>query len=247
MDQQQILTIAVVAVIVAGSSFVQTLIGFGFAIIALPLFSFVLDLREANVIVALNFFVSVVAGAWTHRKDLMVTPLLICLAGGAFGLPFGLYIFSTIDVVWLIRLTGLIILALAVDGYRNRHSAGTNAEISWPWTMATGAASGILAGAVGMGGPPVAAYATRQSWPPRQIKAFLLTFLLLLGVMRLIGLATTGWIGEEALMYSACSLPFAMLGGHLGLRASHNIDAVLFRRITMATLVLLSLGMIFRS
>ncbi len=233
-----------IALAITGSGFVQSSLGFGYAIVALGILPYFFDIRQANVIVSLTILVPLVFSTWAYRRGLEWPTLLWCLGGAAIGLPMGLFVFSTIDSRWLVRGTGFAILLLALDGLflSSRNSSGK--APSFLWTTFAGAASGLLAGAVGVGGPPVVAYASRHPWSPNQIKAFLLSFSLMLSLLRVFGLAMTGWIDEKGIFYSAIALPFGLIGGYLGTRFSRKIDALQFRRITMAVLLLLSIGML---
>lgn len=229
---------------------VQGTIGFGYAIVSLSIFSYFLDFREANVIVALSVMAPLVSAVWAYWGELKITTLMICLGGALLGLPFGLYVFSVVDETWLIRGTGVLIFLLSAEGLWSMRAPidiQHEGETWWLWTVVAGVASGLLTGAVGMGGPPVAAYASRQSWSPRQIKVFLLAFTFLSASLRACGLAAAGWINGSVAAYALLAIPFALLGIFLGLRVSHNIDARLFRGLTMGALLLLSLGMIFRT
>lgn len=243
--EQIILTSAMIGLVIVLSAFVQSTVGFGYAIVALSIFSYFLDFREANAIVALSILLPLVAAVWSYRGELKLTTLMICLGGAAAGMPFGLYFFTFIDEVWLIRITGVLIFLLSAEGLWSSQKVTQDGDASWQWASVAGVASGFLAGAVGMGGPPVATYASRQSWSPRQIKVFLLAFSLLVASLRAGGLSVTGWIDGSILFYSAVATPFAFLGGYIGLRISHNIDAKLFRRMTMGALMLMSIGMVF--
>lgn len=245
MDQTA-LTIALVAAVILLSAFVQCSLGFGYAVIALSIFSYFLDFKAANGIVAVSVIPPLVNSVWTYRGELKTRTLFMCILAAAIGLPVGLTAFTLVEEAWLIRITGLLIFLLALEGLFANPAADTVGNPSWVWTSIAGAASGILAGAVGMGGPPVATYASRQSWSPRQIKVFLLAYSLLLSVLRVAGLTVTGWIDGTVLFYSLIATPFAMLGARVGMRASHNIDPVWFRRLTMSALLLLSAGMMLR-
>lgn len=229
---------------------VQGTIGFGYAIVCLALFSYFVDFREANVIVAVSVLAPLISAVWMYRGELKIQTLLICLAGAIVGLPIGLYFFSVVNETLLIQVTGVLIFLLSAEGLwsmRKEIKIETEKETSWLWTSIAGIASGLLTGAVGMGGPPVAAFASRQSWSPRQIKVFLLAFSFLTAILRVSGLAAAGWMDLSVLSYCVLAIPFALLGIYCGLKVSHNIDARVFRGLTMGTLLLLSLGMIFRS
>ncbi|WP_158261334.1 MULTISPECIES: sulfite exporter TauE/SafE family protein [Pirellulaceae] len=229
---------------------VQGTIGFGYAIVCLAIFSYFLDFREANVIVAVSVLAPLIAAVWMYRGEIKRRTLLICLAGAIAGLPVGLYFFSVVNETLLIRVTGVLIFLLSAEGLwsmRREIKIETERETSWLWASITGVASGLLTGAVGMGGPPVAAFASRQPWSPTQIKVFLLAFSFLTAILRIGGLTAAGWMNLSVLSYCVLAIPFALLGIYVGLKVSHNIDARVFRGLTMGTLLLLSLGMIFRS
>lgn len=229
---------------------VQGTIGFGYAIVCLALFSYFLDFREANVIVAVSVLAPLIAAVWMYRGELKIRTLLVCLAGAIAGLPVGLYFFSVVNETLLIRVTGVLIFLLSAEGLwsmRREIKIERDRETSWLWTSITGVASGLLTGAVGMGGPPVAVFASRQPWSPTQIKVFLLAFSLLTAILRVGGLAAAGWMDRAVMGYCLLAVPLALLGIYVGLKVSHNIDARVFRGLTMGTLLLLSLGMMFRS
>lgn len=238
--------LAAIAAIITLSSFVQSSMGFGYAIVSLAVLPFVLDVRDANVVVSLSMIVPLLFAVWAYREGIDWRTMVCCLAGSALGLPLGLLIFSTIDADVLVRGTGVAILILAIDGLRPRREADVPRQASRLWSACAGCASGLLAGSVGMGGPPVAAYAARQPWSPNQFKAFLISFSLALSVLKALGLTATGWTTGSALFYTAAAAPFGFLGCQLGIVASRNINARRFRQITMTVLVMLSLGMIVR-
>lgn len=250
MRKEFTLLLMLIPLVIFLAATVQGTIGFGYAIVCLALFSYFLDFRDANVIVAVSVLAPLISAVWMYRGELKIKTLLICLAGAIAGLPVGLYFFSVVNEVLLIRCTGVLIFLLSAEGLwsmRKEIQIETDRETSWLWTSITGVASGLLTGAVGMGGPPVAAFASRQAWSPRQIKVFLLAFSFLTAVLRVSGLAAAGWMNLSVLSYCILAIPFALLGIYVGLKVSHNIDARLFRGLTMGTLLLLSLGMIFRS
>jgi uncharacterized membrane protein YfcA len=238
--------LAAVAVVITISGFVQSSMGFGYAVVALAVLPLVLGVREANIVVSLSMIFPLTLAIWAYREGIDWRTMAFCLAGSAFGLPLGLWIFSTIDPNWLIRATGVVILLLSLDGLRRRE-AHDEKPVSRRWSALAGCASGVLSGSVGMGGPPVAAYAARQPWQPNQIKAFLISFSLVLSVMKAAGLVVTGWTDNRTvLLYTAAAIPFGFAGSQVGIIASRNINARRFRQITMAALVVLSLGMIIR-
>ncbi len=235
----------VLALVIAGAGFVQSSLGFGYAVTALSILPFFVDVRFANIVVSLSVLVPLAVAVWTYRSGLDWRLLAWCLSGALLGMPIGLLVFATLDADWLVRSTGLVILLIVLDSFRLREETLPR-PISRLWTVAAGVASGMLVGSVGMGGPPVAAYAARQAWSAARFKAFLISFLLILAGLRACSLAATGWIDGRVLSYSLGVVPFGLAGGYLGTLASRRIDGLRIRRTAMVLLLFLSAGMILR-
>ena len=237
------LLLIVLALVVAGAGFVQSSMGFGYAVTALAILPFFVDVRFANIIVSLSILVPLAAAVWTYRSGLDCRLLALCLSGALLGLPLGFLVFITVDADWLVRGTGLVILLIVLDSFRVRGEPSPR-PTSRLWLVVAGAASGMLVGSVGMGGPPVAAYAARQAWSAVRFKAFLISFSLMLAVLRACSLAATGWIDSRVLLYSLAVVPFGLAGNYLGALASRNIDGLRIRRTAMVLLLFLAAGML---
>ncbi len=235
-----------IAVVITAAGFVQSAMGFGYAIVALAILPLVIDIRMANIVVSLSVILPLGAAVWAYRHEIDWPTIAWCLTGSVVGLAFGLIVFSTIDATWLMRATGGVIFLLALDGLRTRRDTETQRQFSHGWSAVAGAAGGVLSGSIGMGGPPIVAFAARQTWSPVRVKAFLTSVALILSVLKGVGLAATGWVDQAVLFYSGASIPFGLAGSHLGVVASRNMNPQLFRKITMLVLLLLSIGMIVR-
>ena len=234
------------ALIITGSGFVQSSMGFGYAVVALALLPYFIDVRTANLIVSISGLVPLAFGLWAYRLGLDWRGLGHCLAGAAIGLPIGLLVFVYVEADWLMQGTGIVILLTALHDlftWSRRHAA---TSISQAWSTVAGTVSGFLAGAVGIGGPPIAAYAVRQSWSPEQSKAFVISFMMTLSLLKAFSLVAAGLIGNKVWMLAAVAVPFGYVGSRLGIVASRKINVDCFRRRTLVMLVLVSFGMIVR-
>ncbi|HCO24228.1 MAG TPA: hypothetical protein DIT97_14730, partial [Gimesia maris] len=99
------------------SAFIQGIIGFGYAIVAMAVLPLMLDFREANLLVALSIVLPVIWIFWAYRKHSNFKVLLGAIAGSLVGLPLGLLMFTVIDLDYLVRGTGLVILLIVIDGF----------------------------------------------------------------------------------------------------------------------------------
>ena len=203
------------AVTTAGAALLYTLTGFGFAILAAPLFLLFVDPQRAiQLVIIISTALSVVAlpGLWRA-----ITPwLLLRLALGTLaGLPFGLIAFRYADPVVVRILVGATILGFAVLlECRRRPGEPVGAFVIKPISeVATGAVSGIATALVGMAGPPVLIYLLLAGAPPRAVRATLLSFFALAYAATLASHAVTVGIPAQTWLSAGVLTPFAFLGG----------------------------------
>jgi uncharacterized protein len=239
------LLILIFAAVLTGCGFVQSCIGFGYAVVAMSILPYIMDVRLANLALSLSVILPTILAVRAYRHDLDWPALVWSLAGATLLLPIGLLAFAYLSADVLFRGTGLAILLVTLPELRNANVISSR-PTSRMLSAAAGAISGFLTGAVGIGGPPIAAYAVRQRWSPSRFKAFVLAFLLLLSLAKALGVAAAGWVDETVLVYSAIAIPFAMLGGYLGIRASRRFEGHHFRHAIVILLLVNSTGMLIR-
>jgi len=200
----------------AGAALLYTLTGFGFAILAAPLFLLFVDPQRAiQLVIIISTALSFVAlpGLWRA-----ITPwLLLRLALGTLaGLPFGLIAFRYADPIVVRALVGATILGFAVllEWRRRRPGGPVGAFAIRPVPeVATGAVSGIATALVGMAGPPVLIYLLLAGAPPRAVRATLLSFFALIYAATLASHAVTFGIPPQTWLSAGVLIPFAFLGG----------------------------------
>ncbi|MBV9198582.1 MAG: TSUP family transporter, partial [Alphaproteobacteria bacterium] len=149
----------------AGTTFVAALLytisGFGFAILAVPLYLLLIEPRQAvqlAIILSTALSLAVVPGL---RRTVSLPLLLRLSLGSLLGLPLGLFSFRYADQL-VVRLgVGATILTFAVllAVFRSR---GDRIWTPFGQTpnrdLAAGAVAGIATALVGMAGPPVLIY-----------------------------------------------------------------------------------------
>lgn len=162
-----------------GAALLYTLTGFGFAVLAAPVFLLLVDPQEAiQLVIIISTTLSLVALPGLSRA---ITPWLLLRLGlcSLAGLPFGLIAFRYADPVLVRALVGATILGFAALLDRRRRASG---ERQGPFGMRpgggfwTGALSGIATGLIGMAGPPLLIYLLLAGAPPRTVRATLLSF-----------------------------------------------------------------------
>ena len=231
------------AAVTAGAALVYTLTGFGFAVLAAPLFLMLVDPAQAiQLVIVISTALSLVAlpGLWR-----VIAPglLLRLVLGSLAGLPLGLIAFRHADPVLVRAMVGATILGFAVLLGRRRHAG----DLSLPFAkrlgleIATGMVSGIATALIGMAGPPVLIYLLLVGAPPQTVRATLLSFFAFAYAATLASHAATVGIPAQTWLSSGILIPFALLGGLVGRPLGDRLGAAAFA--ALASLLLGAAGL----
>ena len=198
---------AALAVVTFGAAVLQAASGFGFAIVAAPLFLLLVEPVRAIqlvIIVTAAFSIVVLPRLWRA----IAPRLLLRLTGGSLlGLPLGLLAFRHSDPRLVRVAAGITVLAFAVVIAAMRRGARRGKPTTLVMTpgrdLAAGAVSGAATALVGMSGPPVLIYLMLAGAPPGTVRATLLAFFALSYTVTLaahaatIGVAAPTWVGRR--------------------------------------------------
>src|SRR6266478_9126790 len=235
-------------IVLAPTTFVAALLyavtGFGFAVLAAPLFLLFTDPAPATQLVII---ISTVLSIVVLRGLLpAIAPwLLLRLAlGSLVGLPLGLVAFRYADPIVVRAAAGATIFGFAVLMAVSRRRSSQPGQ-GTHWTafamspgrdLAAGAVSGIANAMVGMAGPPVLIYLLLAGAEVRTVRATLLAFFALSYGVTLVSHAAT--IGIPALTWLAAGIliPFGFLGGLAGRPIGDRLGPEAFAMLAIALL-----------
>jgi uncharacterized membrane protein YfcA len=210
----------------------QTVAGFGFALVAVPFFAAVLDVRDAVVLVSLLGLLNnaiLTRTAWRHVPWEVVGPML---AGAFAGMPIGLIVLLLAPPDGLRIGVGAVTLAMAAAlaaGVRiGRRSVA--AEVS------AGLVSGLLNTSVGINGPPIVLYLQGREHAPGEFRGAMAVFFFVCNAITLAGFFATGIVSREALTLWAVALPAVGTGSLLGHTLVRRVEPALFRRLVFVLL-----------
>ncbi|HEY4472745.1 MAG TPA: sulfite exporter TauE/SafE family protein [Stellaceae bacterium] len=226
----------------AATSFAAALLqaanGFGFAVLAVPLFLLFTDPVPAVqlvVIVTLALSAVVLPG----MRDEVDRPLLLRLGiGAAFGLPLGLAGFGYADPVTVRAVIGVTILGFAGAIVASRVRVRPMRVAMRPGRdLAAGVVSGIATALTGMSGPPVLIYLMLAGAAPRMVRATLFAFFAACYAATLGAYVATVGVPGAIWLTAASLVPFTWAGGLIGRRLGDRLG---FKAATMLALVVLT-------
>ena len=234
----------VLAATTFGSALLYAISGFGFAVLAAPLFLLFLDpARAIQLVIIISTAVSI---AVLRGLLQAIAPwLLLRLAlGSLVGLPLGLVAFRYADPVLVRAAAGAMIFGFAILMAVSRRRSGAPGE-GKHWTafamnpgleLAAGAVSGFASALVGQPGPPVLIYLLLAGAAPRTARATLLAFFALSYGVTLASHAATIGIPASTWLAAGILIPFAFLGGLAGRPIGDRLGAEAFALLAIALL-----------
>jgi uncharacterized membrane protein YfcA len=104
-----------------------------------------------------------------------------------------------------------------------------------------GAASGLLHGSTGMGGPPTILFFSNQGTEKQVFRANLTLFFTLLSLTAVTSQVFGGLLTKEILTYCVWFLPAMLLGVFTGVKLAHRASEAVFRKITLTVVGLTGL------
>ena len=213
--------------------------GFGFAVLAVPLYLLMLDPPQAvqlGIILSTALALTVVSGL---RRNIAPGLLLRLALGSLAGLPIGLLSFRHVDPL-LVRLgIGASILAFAAVVALSRRGGGRNWVVfrrSGSRDLFAGIVAGMANALVGMAGPPVLIYLLLAGTAGQTVRATLLAFFALTYGATLASHAATVGIPGSTWLAAGVLAPFALLGGVAGRPIGDRLGTDGFARVAIMLL-----------
>jgi uncharacterized membrane protein YfcA len=227
-----LLIVPVLAVVLVASA-VQALVGFGFALVVVPLLMGVLGVRDSVVLVMFGSVVGTALLAHEARGAIPVRRVAGLLAGSVAGMPIGLAALLWASEASLRLGVGIttVVTALALAAGL-RPMAGSTAR-----DVGVGFVSGVLNTSTSANGPPVVLYLQALGTPPAEFRGALAAFFTINSAASVTALVAAGVPTRRTVLLALVALPAVAAGHALGRAAYRRVDARRFRRFVLGLLV----------
>ena len=228
-----------IAFLAAGT---QSVTGFGFALVMVPLLSLIWDVKLAVVTSTLLTTVATVPltlEVWRSIRPWKVAPLLL---GSLVGIPVGIVILDRIDPQALKIFVAAVVIAASLILYFAPRLRLGGGGIGSP--VVVGMLSGVLRASTSMGGPPAVLYVLSRERGIEQFRSTILAFFLPSSLLTLTAMAIAGRGTPEVLGTSGVALPALAAGLLAGAWLRSRVQQEVFRTVALAVLVFTGIGVI---
>lgn len=224
-----------ILLVAALSGFIQGLSGFAFGLIATACWAWMMEPQQVVPLVVMGSMLGQSVSVLSVRSDISLSRVSPFVVGGLAGVPLGAAVLQALDALAFRTSVGgglLVFCSLMLRAERfPRVRAGRSAD------GCVGFIAGTLAGACGMGGPPMTLWCALRDWNMRVQRATFQPFFLVVQLQVLALLAWHGFIDAPLLRLFAFIAPVIVACSWLGSRLAGRFSDANFRRFLLLLLL----------
>lgn len=230
--------IAHVVVVVFLATLIRSSIGFGEALVAVPLLALRIPVDVAAplaVLVSITIAAIVLLQDW---REVHVRSAGSLFASTLVGIPVGLWLLIAVDARIVKALLAVVLITFAITMLTRRVRFHLDRDRPL-WLAGCGFAAGVLGGAYGMNGPPLVIYGSLRRWSAAQFRATLQGYFLPASVVGMLGYWLAGLWVPTVTRYFVIALPGIIVATLLGRMLHRRIRGDAFFRWVCVGLILI--------
>jgi uncharacterized protein len=239
-------TTVYVILVLCAATLVRSIFGFGEALVAVPLLAIRLPINVAAplaVLVSITIALLIVLQDWRHihlRSTIwLVFPTL-------FGIPLGLAALTQGNYRVVKAVLAVIIMAFSAYALIGRKPPELHRD-SRLWLFACGFLAGVLGGAYGMNGPPLAIYGAMRRWSAQHFRATLQGYFLPASLIGMSGYWLAGLWVPAVTHYFLLSLPLTVPAILFGRTVNRRLHGDSFLKYVHVGLILIGAALLLQA
>ncbi len=230
-------TTAEIVAILFLATFVRSTLGFGEALIGVPLLALLIPIKVAvpiAVLISITVAMTALIQDWRHVHVRSASWLI---ASTLIGTPLGLLLLARVPAGAVKAILGLFLLGFSAFSLLHRKRTPLRDDrLAWPF----GLGAGVLGGAYGMNGPPLVIYGMLRGWSPQRFRATLQGYFLPASLTAMAGYWLEGLWRPSVTHYYLISLPAVLVATVLGRSTNSRLEPRAFLRYVNLGLILVA-------
>jgi len=211
----------------------QSVTGFGYALLVVPVLTVVAGPRPAVVAMTAIGVPLVIFNAWRWRHAIARRTAALLIGTALIGVPVGVIVLRQADERFLTAAVGILVVGFTVAIWR-----GVTMPAGRTTLVGAGVLSGALATSVGTNGPPLVVALHAEGLEPDAFRATLQTVFALEGSIALLTFWAGGLFTADTGWAAAIGIPAAVAGALVGDRIAARVDRERFRSLVLLMLAL---------
>ena len=241
MIDHTVFEVLAVCVVVLVTAFTQSVVGFGFALLTVPVLMQIIGLHQAVILASLIGTANNIYQYRDLRADSDAQHVKRFLGASFIGAPFGLvaFLYADQDLLKIVLGIGVLLGVLLLAKGRDL----SNAHIGLDWAM--GVLSGFLLTSTSTNGPPLVFALQARKIPPHVFRSTLNMIFLISGIYAIIWFAAFGEIFLSDLLLALVALPSMAIGVNIGRKVRLRVHPDRFRVVVLVLLTFAGLSSMY--
>ncbi|MES1257514.1 MAG: sulfite exporter TauE/SafE family protein [Acidobacteriota bacterium] len=223
-----------VALVILLATVIRSALGFGEALVAVPLLALMLPVEVAAPVAVLVSITVALIGVvldWTEVQARSAGRLVLATLPG---IPLGLLLLKAVAEPVVKGVLGVVIILFSLYALAGKRQQRLRDDrLAWVF----GFVAGILGGAYGMNGPPLAVFGALRGWRPAHFRATLQGYFLPASIIGMFGYWMAGLWTPAVNTFYLISLPAVFAGIVLGRAITRRLNAQRFVLCVNAALI----------
>lgn len=232
------------------ASLTRSTLGFGDALISMPLLTFVIDVQVAAPIgqmVSFTIALFILARQWRDMDFRAARRLII---SACIGIPIGIFVLKYAPEAIVLFILGMVLVLYGLYSLFSPQVSTSKSDDNENSTdrlaYVFGFISGVIGGAYNTSGPPVVVYGALRKWSPDVFRPTMQAFFLVTSSFTMLGHAIGGLWTRPVFTLYLYSLPTVVLAVLLGGWCSQRIPTNFFTKLIYGFLILIGVFMMVR-
>jgi uncharacterized protein len=235
-----------ILIVVFAATLIRSVFGFGEALVAVPLLALRIPVNVAAplaVLVSITVAGVIVAQDWrkihVRSTGWLLLPTLL-------GIPLGLLLLTSGNQRLVKGTLAVLIIAFSAYALIGRRPPELHSD-SRLWLLIFGFCAGVMGGAYGMNGPPLAIYGAMRRWSAQHFRATLQGYFLPASVIGMGGYWLAGLWVPAVTRYYLMSLPITLAAVLLGRVINRRLHGHGFLKYVHIGLVAIGAVLLFQA
>lgn len=237
------LYMAKVLIVVFSAALVQSVVGFGYALLAAPILTLIMGPKEMVVFLLFSGLYLRVYMFYRVHKEVVLRDIKYLILGNILGIIPGIYILKVINVPMFKLFIGVVLLISV---------ALINFKLKWKSRSLTfdgllfGFLSGFLGSSTSVSGPPIVMYMLNTFEEKSKLRTTMIAFFTFGTILTLTGLFIAGTFKPSAAFgLPIYSIPFVMLAAKIGEKIFYRMNQEKFRKLIIFLILISAVALLY--